>query len=101
MRWCNWRSRSIHSELGSLLEDTQLAEFLQRAEMVASIWPPHAPLPVSDGLPSERRRYAFVFTGTFEETVTEGDYRLEVELLSEQLPSLNRKMAHTFKVGAP
>ena len=43
----------------------------------------------------------FVFTGTFEETVTEGDYRLEVELLSEQHPSLNRKIGTSFKVGAP
>jgi hypothetical protein len=43
----------------------------------------------------------FLFTGTFEETVTEGDYRLEVELLSEQHPSLNRKIGTSFKVGAP
>jgi hypothetical protein len=43
----------------------------------------------------------FEFTGAFEETATEGNYRLEVELLSEQHPSLNRKIGTSFKVGAP
>jgi hypothetical protein len=32
---------------------------------------------------------------------TTGDYRLEVELLSEQHPSLNRKIGASFKVGGP
>ena len=92
----------VHS-FGSrdLLEDAQLAEFLKRAEIVASIWPPHASLPVSSRLTSQGEDGRFVFIGMFEETVTAGDYRLEVELLSEQHPSLNRKIATSFKVGAP
>jgi von Willebrand factor type A domain len=82
-------------------EDTQLAEFLQGAEMVASLWLPHAPLPVSRRLTPRGVEAPFEFTGAFEETGTEGDYRLEVELLSEQFPSLNRKIGTSFKVGAP
>ena len=92
----------VHSfGLRNLQEDTQLAEFLKGAEIVASIWLPHAPLPVSRRLTPRGEDGQFVFTGTFEETVTEGDYRLEVELLSEQHPSLNRKIGTSFKVGAP
>jgi hypothetical protein len=82
-------------------EDTQLAEFLKGAELMASVWLPHAPLPVSQRLTPRGEDGQFVFTGRFEETVTEGDYRLEVELLSEQHPSLNRKIGTSFKVGAP
>jgi hypothetical protein len=44
---------------------------------------------------------SFVFTGTFEEATTEGAYRLDVELLSEPHPSLNRKIGTTFSVGPP
>jgi von Willebrand factor type A domain len=92
----------VHSfGLRSLQEDKQLAEFLNRAELVASVWSPHAPLPVSRQLALRGDDGQFVFTGTFEETATEGDYRLEVDLLSEQHPSLNRKIAMPFKVGAP
>src|SRR4029453_18775745 len=92
----------VHS-FGSrnLQEDTQLAEFLKGAEIVASVWLPHVPPPGSTRLPPRDEDGQFVFTGTFEETVTEGDYRLEVELLSEQHPSLNRKIGTSFKVGAP
>jgi von Willebrand factor type A domain len=82
-------------------EDKQLAEFLKGTEIVASFWPPHAPLPVSRRLTARGDDGQFVFTGAFEETATEGDYRLEVELLSEQHPSLNRKIGASFKVGAP
>jgi von Willebrand factor type A domain len=92
----------VHSlGLRNLQEDTQLAEFLKGTEIVASLWPPHAPLPVSRRLTTRGEDGPFVFTGTFEETVTKGDYRLEVELLSEQHPSLNRKLGTSFKVGAP
>jgi hypothetical protein len=92
----------VHSfGLPNLKEDTPLAEFLTGAEIVASLWPPHAPLPVSRPLTPRSQDGRFVFTGTFEETGTEGDYRLDVELLSEQHPSLNRKISTSFKVGAP
>jgi hypothetical protein len=92
----------VHSfGLGNLQEDTQLAEFLKGAEIVASVWLPHAALPVSQRLTPQGKDGEFVFTGTFEETTTEGDYRLEVELVSEQHPSLNRKIGTSFKVGAP
>jgi hypothetical protein len=92
----------VHSlGLRNLQEDTQLAEFLKQTEIVASIWHPHAPLPVSRRLTPRGEDGHFVFSGMFEETVTEGDYRLEVELLSEQYPSLNRKLSTSFKVGAP
>jgi hypothetical protein len=85
----------------SLQEDKQLTEFLTGAEIVASFWPPHAPLPVSRRLTPRGDNGQFVFTGAFEETTTEGDYRLEIELLSEPHPSLNRKIGTSFKVGAP
>jgi hypothetical protein len=85
----------------NLQEDPLLAELLKGAELMASIWPPYAPLPVSRRLTPRGEDGQFVFTGTFEDTVTEGDYRLEVELLSEQRPSLNRKLGASFKVGAP
>jgi hypothetical protein len=85
----------------NLQEDPQLAAFLAGAEIVASVWLPHAPLPVSQRLTRRGEDGEFVFTGRFEETVTEGDYRLEVELLSEQHPSLNRKIGTSFMVGAP
>jgi hypothetical protein len=81
--------------------DTQLAEFLTQAEIVASLWLPQAPLPLSRRLTRRGEGGQFVFTGLFEETVTEGDYRLEVELLSTQHPSLNRKIGTSFTVGAP
>jgi hypothetical protein len=51
--------------------------------MVASLWLPHAPLPVSQRLTPRSVEAPFEFTGAFEETATEGDYRLDVELLSE------------------
>jgi hypothetical protein len=85
----------------NLQEDSQLAAFLSGAEVVASVWRPHAPLPVSQRLTRRGEDGGFVFTGRFEETATEGDYRLEVELLSEQHPSLNRKIGTSFVVGAP
>ncbi len=85
----------------SLQEDKQLTEFLRGAEIVASFWTPNAPLPVSKQLTPEEDDGRFVFAGTFEETATEGPYRLETELLSEQHPSLNRKLGTTFKVGPP
>jgi hypothetical protein len=92
----------VHSfGVQSSQDDTRLAEFLQGAEMVASIWLPHAPLPVSRRLTPRGVDGPFEFTGAFEETGTQGDYRLEVELLSEQVPSLNRKIGTSFKVGAP
>jgi hypothetical protein len=92
----------VHSfGLQSSQEATQLAEFLQAAEIVASLWPPHAPLPVSRRLKPRSGEAPFEFTGAFEETATKGDYRLAVELLSEQFPSFNRKIGAAFKVGAP
>jgi hypothetical protein len=92
----------VHSVgLRSLPDDKQLAEFLQGVEMVASFWLPHASLPMSRRLTPRGDGGPFVFIGAFEETATEGDYRLEVELLSEQHPSLNRKIGTSFKVGAP
>jgi von Willebrand factor type A domain len=87
--------------LPNVQEDTRLAQFLKGAMIIASFWPPHAPLPVSRRLMAPGEGEQFVFTGAFEETATEGDYRLEVELLSEQHPSLNRKIDTSFKVGAP
>jgi von Willebrand factor type A domain len=87
--------------LGNLQQDARLAEFLKGTEIVASLWLPHAPLPVSRRLASQGEDGPFVFTGTFEDTTFEGDYRLEVELSSEQHPSLNRKIGTSFKVGAP
>jgi hypothetical protein len=91
----------VHSfGLRSVQEDTQLAEFLKGTEIVASLGPPHTPLPVTRRL-TPRDDAPFVFTGAFEQTATPGDYRLEVELLSEQHPSLNRKIGTSFKVGAP
>jgi hypothetical protein len=87
--------------LRNLQEDARLAEFLTGTEVVASLWPPHAPLPLSRRLSPRGEDEPFVFTGTYEDTGTEGDYRLEVELLSSQHPSLNRKLGTSFKVGAP
>ena len=52
---------SFGSSAENLLEDAQLAEFLKRAEIVASIWPPHAPLPVSRRLTSRGEDGRFVF----------------------------------------
>jgi hypothetical protein len=57
----------------NLQEDPQLAAFLAGAEIVASVWLPHAPLPVSQRLTRRGEDGEFVFTGRFEETVTEGD----------------------------
>jgi hypothetical protein len=92
----------VHSfGLQSLQEAPQLAEFLKGAEIVASLWPPHAPLPVSRRLTAQPDNGQFVFTGAFEGTMREGEYRLDVELMSEQHPSLNRKLGTSFKVGAP
>jgi von Willebrand factor type A domain len=92
----------VHSSgLRSLQEDTPLAEFLKGAEMVASLWPPHAPLPVSRRLISRPDHDPLVFTGAFEGSAPEGEYRLEVELMSQQHPSLHRKIGTSFKVGAP
>jgi hypothetical protein len=92
----------VHSfGLRNLQEDTELAAFLSGAEIVASVWRPHAALPVSQRLTPRGKDGEFVFTGTFEETTAEGDYRLEVELASEQHPSLNRKIGASFNVGAP
>jgi hypothetical protein len=92
----------VHSfSLRSVQEDKHLAEFLKGAEIVASFGLPHTPLPVSRRLTPRGDDGQFVFTGAFEETATPGDYRLEVELLSEQHPSLNRKIGTSFKVGAP
>ncbi|HEX9867371.1 MAG TPA: vWA domain-containing protein [Candidatus Tectomicrobia bacterium] len=92
----------VHSVgVQSSQEDTQLAEFLRGAEIVASVWLPHAPLPMSRRLTPRGVETPFEFTGAFEEITTEGDYRLEVELLSEQFPSLNRKIGTSFKVGSP
>jgi hypothetical protein len=92
----------VHSfGLGSLQENKQLADFLQGAEMVASIWPPHTPLPLSKRMTPQGENGQFVFRGAFEGINTEGEYRLDVELLSEPHPSLNRKIGTSFKVGAP
>ena len=92
----------VHSfGMRHLQDDKQLAEFLKRAEIMASFWPPHTSLPVSRRLTPQGEDGPFVFTGAFEETARAGDYRLEVELLSEQHPSLNRKISTSFKVGAP
>lgn len=85
----------------SLQEDRSLAEFLQGAEIVASVWLPQSSLPVSQRLAPLARDGQFVFVGAFEDTAREGEYRLEVELLSEQHPSLNRKLGTTFTVGPP
>jgi hypothetical protein len=82
-------------------EDLPVLEFLKGAQLMASVWLPHAPLPVSWRLIPRGEDGQFTFTGTFEETVTEGDYRLEVKLLSEQHPSFNRKIGTSFKVGTP
>jgi hypothetical protein len=82
-------------------EDAQVLEFLKGAELMASVWLPHAPLPVSRRLTHRGEDGQSAFTGTFEETVTEGDYRLEVELLSQQHPSFSRKIGTSFKVGSP
>ncbi|HXH12867.1 MAG TPA: VWA domain-containing protein [Alphaproteobacteria bacterium] len=87
--------------MSSLQEDPSLAEFLQGAEIVASVWLPHSPLPMSQRLTPLNRDGQFVFAGAFEETTREGEYRLEVELLSEQHPSLNRKLSAAFTVGSP
>jgi hypothetical protein len=92
----------VHSfGLRNLQEERQLAEFLRGTEIVASFWPPHTPLPVTRRLTAQDGDGQFVFTGAFEETTMEGDYRLEVELLSEQHPGLNRKIGVSFRVGAP
>lgn len=92
----------VHSfGLRSLQENRQLADFLRGAEIVASFWPPQAPLPVSRRLTPQGENGQFVFRGAFEETNAEGEYRLDVELLSEPHPSLNRKIGTSFKVGAP
>jgi hypothetical protein len=87
--------------LQSWREDPSLAQFLEEVEVVASVWPPQAPLPVSQRLLPQGVEAPFEFTGAFEDIATEGDYRLEVELLSEHFPSLNRKLGAAFKVGAP
>jgi hypothetical protein len=92
----------VHSfGTSSAQEDRQLAEFLKGAEMVASVWPPNSPLPVSQQLDSLGEAGPSVFTGAFDETTSEGDYRLEVELLSDQHPGLNRKIGTSFRVGPP
>jgi hypothetical protein len=92
----------VHSfGVRSLQEDQQLAEFLKGAEILASFWAPHAPLPVSMRLTPQSEDDQFVFRGAFEEMNTAGEYRLTVELLSEQHPSLNRKIGTSFKVGPP
>jgi hypothetical protein len=92
----------VHSfGVRSVQEDQQLAEFLRGAEILASFWAPHAPLPVSMRLTPQSEDDQFVFRGAFEETSTAGEYRLNVELLSEQHPSLNRKIGTSFTVGAP
>jgi hypothetical protein len=85
----------------NLQEDESLAEFLQGAEIVASVWLPHSPLPVSQRLSPVALDEPFAFAGAFEDTTQEGTYRLDVELLSEQYPSLNRKLGMTFAVGSP
>lgn len=82
-------------------EDRQLADFLRGAEILASVWPPQAALPTTKRLTPQGDNGQFVFRGVFEETVSEGEYRLDVELLSEQHPSLNRKIGMLFRVGAP
>jgi hypothetical protein len=87
--------------LGPSQEGQPLAHFLQGAEIVASVWAPQAPLPVSQRLMPLGHDGAFVFAGTYEATRTEGEYRLEVELVSEPYPSLNRKIGTTFTVGPP
>jgi hypothetical protein len=87
--------------LANLQEDARLAEFLKGTQVVASLWRPHAPLPVSRRLTPRGEDGPFAFTGSFEDTTTDGDYRLEVELSSAQHPSLNRKIGTAFKVGAP
>jgi hypothetical protein len=92
----------VHSfGLSTAPEDRQLADFLHGAELVASIWPPHSSLPVSQQLVSLGEAGPSVFTGAFDETTREGDYRLEVELLSDQHPGLNRKIGTSFRVGPP
>jgi hypothetical protein len=92
----------VHSfGVRSSQEDQQLAEFLKGAEVLATFWAPHAPVPVSMRLTPQSEDDPFVFRGAFEETNTAGEYRLNVELLSEQHPSLNRKIGTSFKVGAP
>jgi hypothetical protein len=92
----------VHSfGLRGLQENEQLADFLKGADILASFWPPHSPLPVSTRLTPQGEDGQFVFRGAFEETNTEGEYRLDVELLSEAHPSLNRKIGTSFKVGAP
>jgi hypothetical protein len=92
----------VHSFGGeSLQEDQQLVGFLKGAEILAHLWPPHAPLPVSRRLTTQGENDQFVFRGAFEETQTEGEFRLDIELLSEQHPSLNRKIGTSFRVGAP
>jgi len=85
----------------SLAEDQQLAEYLQKAEVVASVWAPNSPLPLSQRLTPQGDDGPFVFSGTFAELTTEGTYRLAVELLNEPRPSLNRKMEAVFSVGPP
>jgi von Willebrand factor type A domain len=85
----------------NLQEDAQVLEFLKGVELMASVWRPHAPLPVSQRLTRRGEDGQSTFTGTFEETVAEGDYRLEVELLSQQHPSFSRKLSTSFKVGSP
>ena len=89
------------SGLSNVQEDGQLAEFLKGAEIVASLWPPHSPLPVSKRLTPLGQNGPFIFTGAFEETTGEGEYRLEVELLSDEHPSLNRKIGTSFQGGPP
>jgi hypothetical protein len=92
----------VHSfGVQNLVEDRQLADFLHGAEMLASFWPPQAALPISRRLTLQGENGQFVFRGGFEETNSEGEYRLDVELLSEQHPSLNRKIGTVFRVGAP
>jgi hypothetical protein len=85
----------------NLQEDQALAEFLRGADIVASVWLPHSPLPVSLPLTPLARDGQFVFAGAFEDTMREGEYRLDVELHSEQHPSLNRKLGMAFTVGPP
>ena len=91
----------VHSWRAELADDTRLAEALQGAEMVASIWLPHAPLPVSRRLTRGASMDHSSSQVRSRRPAHRGDYRLEVELLSEQVPSLNWKIGTSFKVGAP
>ena len=84
----------VHS-FGSrnLQEDTQLAEFLKGTEIVASFWLPQCTACRFQAAErTGRGRTIRVHRSVRRDCYAEGDYRLEVELLSEQHPSLNRKI---------